>query len=88
MQEGENCIGCSSRRVEITEEEIKKIFSKTIKIKGVKLVSEETYRQRIEKCKSCEYLEFGTTCRQCGCIVEIKAKLEGASCPYPYNSKW
>ena len=57
-----------------------------MKVKNVKLVTEEEYNNRLEKCRSCDHLEYGTTCKFCGCIIQIKAKLAGARCPYPYAS--
>jgi len=56
--------------------------------KNVKLVNQEEYHSRLEICKQCQYLDYGTTCRLCGCLVQIKAKLAGAQCPYPYQPRW
>ncbi len=43
-------------------------------------VSEEVYRERLEKCRSCESLYRGL-CRRCGCYVEYRAALRVRSCP-------
>lgn len=56
--------------------------------KSVKLVDDEVYRYRLSKCQDCKHLEFGYTCLQCGCIVQIRAKLVDAFCPFPKNNKW
>jgi len=88
MYEGEQeCKGCTGT-VMVTDEEIKKIFGDMVKVKKVKLVSEEVYKDRISKCLSCESLDYGTTCRFCGCLVQIKAKLAAAKCPCPGNPRW
>ncbi len=81
MQNNE-CKGCKGT-VRISNEEIKKIFGRMTKGKKLKLVDEVTYNKRLQRCNDCSYLDYGTTCRQCGCIVKIKAKLAGAKCPYP-----
>ena len=80
------CKGCNS--VPITDEEIKRIFGRMVEGKKLKLVDKKTYNQRLEECYNCEYLESGNTCGQCGCIIEIKAKLSAARCPYPVHSRW
>lgn len=87
MQENNECKGCSAT-VRLTQEEIQKIFGETVKVNSVKVVTEEVYGQRLEKCSQCQALDYGTTCRYCGCIIQIKAKLLAAKCPYPYNPKW
>jgi len=37
-------------------------------------------RERLEVCKSCDYLALGSTCKLCGCFVHIKAGYTNASC--------
>ena len=81
------CKGCSSS-VKISDEEIEKMFGDLKKVKKVNVISQKVYEQRIASCQECKYLDFGTTCRQCGCIVEIKAKLAKGECPYPGSSRW
>jgi len=87
LMENIGCKGCVAT-VRLSQEEINKIFGETVKVKQVKLVTEDEYSDRLEKCSLCEYLDYGTTCRFCGCIVQIKAKLVGARCPYPYQPRW
>ena len=81
------CKGCTAT-VRLTQEEMDKIFGETMRVKNVKLVTEDEYNNRLDKCMSCEYLDYGTTCRFCGCIVQIRAKLAGSGCPYPYEPRW
>jgi hypothetical protein len=52
------------------------------------IVSEAAYNTRLESCNGCNYLDFGTTCRQCGCIVQIRALLNNKDCPHPKVSMW
>ncbi|MDR2095125.1 MAG: DUF6171 family protein [Treponema sp.] len=58
------------------------------KIKNVNTVTEAEYQSRLDTCLECENLLYGTTCRFCGCIVQIKNKLTAANCPFPYAPKW
>lgn len=87
MQDDSVCKGCMET-VRISDQEIEQIFGKTLKVKNIKLVTESEYLVRMNICLKCPGLEYGTTCRYCGCLVKIKVKLEGAKCPYPYNPKW
>ncbi|NSW90009.1 MAG: hypothetical protein HPY74_04860 [Firmicutes bacterium] len=87
MQDKGKCKSCMDI-VGITPEETAQIFGKTLKIKNIKLVTEKEYEQRLNICTECAYLDYGTTCRHCGCLVHIKAKIAGTHCPYPYSSKW
>ena len=45
----------------------------------------ELATQRIAICDSCEYLSGIRNCKKCGCFIDAKAKLKGASCPM---GKW
>jgi hypothetical protein len=45
----------------------------------------ELANQRIAICDSCEYLTGIRNCKKCGCFIDAKAKLKGASCPI---GKW
>jgi hypothetical protein len=45
----------------------------------------ELANQRIAICDSCEYLTGIRNCKKCGCFIDAKAKLKGASCPM---DKW
>jgi len=81
------CKGCCVS-VRLSPEEIKKLFGETMRVKNIKVVSEDEYKRRLACCKTCPSLQYGTTCQHCGCIVEIRAKLAASHCPYPYNPKW
>lgn len=41
---------------------------------------------RLDICRSCpELIKFTLQCKQCGCFMAIKTKLQGATCPI---GKW
>jgi len=86
-QSGSFCKGCTAT-VHISEEEIRQLIGSVARIRSVKLTTEEEYERRMQACRSCEAFQFGTTCRWCGCLMEIKAKLQTSSCPSPAGSRW
>lgn len=51
----------------------------------VNRASEEKLTLRLDTCKSCEQFSITRQCKKCGCFMDIKAKLEKASCPL---GKW
>lgn len=48
--------------------------------------SEELAESRYEICKGCpELIKLTKTCKQCGCFMALKTKLQNATCPL---NKW
>ena len=81
------CKGCSAS-VRISENHIDELSNRILKAGDNKFISRKMFRERLKHCLNCQGLEYGTTCKYCGCIVRIKAKWETAKCPYPFNPKW
>ncbi|MGG1554214.1 DUF6171 family protein [Paenibacillus ferrarius] len=81
------CKGCTAT-VHVTPEEIAKLFGETLRVRNLKLTTEVEYEKRMAACRSCSDYQFGTTCRWCGCLMDVKAKLSAARCPSPQGSKW
>lgn len=53
---------------------------------GFKLEEEQVATARFEMCKVCPYLKKeNTQCILCGCLMDKKTKISGASCPL---KKW
>lgn len=51
-----------------------------------KKVEENIAEHRMSICRSCpELIKFTLQCKQCGCFMAIKTKLQGATCPI---GKW
>lgn len=43
-------------------------------------------KERMDICRACpELIQITTQCKQCGCFMELKTKLEAATCPM---GKW
>lgn len=52
------------------------------------VVDDATYGDRMATCRACPDLTFaGTTCRHCGCLVAVRAKLADKPCPAP-QPRW
>ena len=52
---------------------------------GFKIADEEVYNQRLEICRGCDRFENNRFCKECGCFMDLKAKIEVAECPL---DKW
>lgn len=54
--------------------------------KNIKKVETETFEERFAICQSCpKFIKTTNQCKECGCIMSLKAKLPHASCPL---GKW
>ena len=87
MERINECKGCITN-VHLSKEEVEKLFGDMIKVRNIKTVSEDVYTERLSICNNCSALEYGTTCKYCGCLIQIKAKMQNAICPYPFDPKW
>jgi len=85
MLDNRKCKACSAS-VRLQSKDVQRMIDAIKKNKSFKLASEELYISRLEKCSDCEYLEYDTTCMQCGCIVQVRALLKDKRCPI--SGKW
>lgn len=83
----EACKGCNLS-VRLTEDEIASILYETVRVKKLKLVPDELYHKRVGQCSGCDSLDYGTTCRHCGCLVKVRASFEASHCPHPLGARW
>ncbi|WP_343203255.1 DUF6171 family protein [Geobacillus sp. Y412MC52] len=51
-------------------------------------VSDDVYEKRINICRSCSSLQYGTTCAYSGYLVHYQAKWRRECCPFPGRAKW
>ena len=89
MSEGE-CKGCQrSVAVHLPEREIQRFLAAyLIDHPDAQLADDRTYSDRLVTCGSCPDVRFsGTTCRHCGCLVAVRARLSHKACPAP-NPRW
>lgn len=82
-----SCKGCSAT-VRLSPEEAEAAFARLRLPKGTPLSTDAVYARRISLCTQCAELEYGTTCSQCGCLVQIRARLAADGCPHPGGSRW
>lgn len=65
------------------KQEVESTFTNLVKDISV---DEQTYNERMNVCNGCEsYVKLLHQCRECGCIMNLKARLKKAKCPL---SKW
>jgi hypothetical protein len=81
------CKACSTS-VRITNDAISEMINTIINSNQFEIADDKSYNYRLEQCLSCNYLQYDTTCMQCGCIVHVRAKLKNSTCPYPQKAKW
>lgn len=55
-------------------------------INGSPRSPEDVKAERLEICNTCEFFKHATRqCRKCGCFMDLKTRLDKASCPM---KKW
>jgi len=84
---GSGCKGCSET-VRQSPEQIAEWMRRRMSGPDWPAVADDEYARRLAACRSCPSLAYGTTCRICGCLVQVRARLPDARCPYPYEPKW
>ncbi len=57
------------------------------KLSNNEKVPDETYINRLEKCKECDDLISGV-CMKCGCYVEFRAAFIRQRCPNANDRRW
>lgn len=87
MSETQVCKGCRAS-VRVSEAEIKRIVEDVIQDESSLLVSQDQYDARLAICRACDYLDYGTTCRHCGCLVVVRAWMADKGCPKPGQAEW
>jgi hypothetical protein len=87
MNSRNNCKACSAS-VKVKNVQIKEMLDEIEANESFELAHIELYNFRLSKCDECKYLQYETTCMQCGCIVQIRARLANSTCPFPSVSRW
>lgn len=80
------CKGCLAS-VRLAPGEVQRILAEYFDGRAVPQVDDAAYHARLAVCSSCPDLLYGTTCRHCGCLVAVRAKLAEKSCPAT-PSRW
>lgn len=81
------CKGCLTN-VRVKPESVERILRDYLREHPGPLAGDGEYRRRLDLCRACGDLEYGTTCRHCGCLVEVRARLADKHCPSPAARAW
>lgn len=80
---------CKACRVSVrlAPGEVDRILAEYLQGNPAELAGDAEYANRLEICSQCADLTYGTTCRFCGCLVAVRAKLAGKRCANP-SPRW
>jgi hypothetical protein len=78
----EACPGCGIT-VRMSEGELERVVAEYFRGRAPELVGAEEQERRLALCGACPDLQYGSTCRHCGCLVEVRARLTGYAFPAP-----
>ena len=81
------CRDCSET-IEVAPEKVEKTLQILMNSKHTELADEVTSSKRLALCMSCTANVHGGTCKYCGCLVQIRTKIKGQICPFPFAPKW
>ncbi|BCG58073.1 DUF6171 family protein [Paenibacillus sp. URB8-2] len=81
-----SCKGCREE-YKLTEAQMERILKSSM-FSPDQCVPDEVYNERLRACRTCPKLEDGVTCRVCGCIIPVVARLRERGCPLPGGGLW
>ena len=76
------CPGCGVS-VRLSPGEVERILAAYFSGEAPPLAPEAEAERRLGLCGPCPDLVYGSTCRHCGCLVELRARIAGKACPAP-----
>lgn len=82
----EECKRCLLHK-EADADTLKSISVRIEKLFPEEKADDETYRNRLTECQSCDNLISGV-CMKCGCYVEFRAAFRNRKCPDTKSRKW
>lgn len=82
----ELCPGCGIS-VRLSKGELERIIAEYFRGRVPELAASEEAERRLALCAACADLQYGSTCRHCGCLVEVRAHLADKGCPAP-SPRW
>jgi hypothetical protein len=69
--------------VRLGEGEVERITAEYFRDRPLVLTGKSEQGRRLAICAACPDLAYGTTCRHCGCLVEVRARIAAKACPAP-----
>jgi hypothetical protein len=67
--------------------ELERVIAEYFRDHKPELAPDDEAERRLALCGACPDLLYGSTCRHCGCLVEVRARIAGYACPAPLP-KW
>jgi len=61
------------------------LLKSTVDVAKNGTIDDVSAQARFDICKDCPFLKDSNKCRKCGCFMNIKVKVKGATCPI---GKW
>jgi len=80
------CRGCQAT-VRLAAGEVERLLRAYLADRPEPLAEAACTARRLAVCAGCPDLLYGNTCRHCGCLVAIRARLAGKRCPAPAD-RW
>jgi hypothetical protein len=77
-----DCPGCGIS-VRLSPGELERVVAEYFRDRMPELAGDEEAERRLALCAACSDLRYGSTCRHCGCLVEVRARLAEYGCPAP-----
>lgn len=74
------CRGCRIV-MRLPPAEVDRLVSEYLASNPGTVVDDATYEVRLGICGRCPDLQYGSTCRHCGCLVAARAKIAQKTCP-------
>lgn len=84
------CPSCAAREMQtgrLTKESLEAHVASLVYVPGFS-ADADLYKMRLEVCSHCVALQGGMFCAYSATYVSYRAKMLGASCPFPQNDKW
>jgi hypothetical protein len=63
--------------------ELERVIADYFRDHKPELCGDDEAEARLALCGACADLQYGSTCRYCGCLVEVRARLKDYACPAP-----
>jgi hypothetical protein len=85
---GEGRAACPSCAAKIPSLEFLRVVASALPPPHTAQARGETVERRLAACACCEALREQVLCAHCGCFVQFRSRIYGASCPHPAGNRW
>ena len=83
----EACKACGTT-ARLPDREVRRLVEEYLREHPGPTVTDAECARRLALCRVCPDLIAGTTCRHCGCLVPVLARLQGKACADPVRQRW